>query len=80
MCAADMVKRALYLIHREIKFNKWPVELVMTVHDQIDTICHKDYAEAWATKMKQIMEDVASDILHNDLLKTDPTISEVWQK
>lgn len=78
--SADMTKLALVLIHEYIKYNNVPVKLVMTVHDQIDTICHKIYAEEWKLKMTELMERAAVQIVKNGLLKADTHISQVWQK
>ena len=78
--SADMTKKALTLIHEYIKMNKVDVQIVMTVHDQIDTICHKDYAEEWKLKMTELMEDAANEIVKNKLLKADTNISNVWSK
>ena len=46
--SADMTKKALILI-RDFKLYDLPVKIVMTVHDQVDTIC-KEYAEDWVVK------------------------------
>ena len=78
--SADMTKKALTLIHEYIKMNKVDVQIVMTVHDQIDTICHKDYAEEWKLKMTELMELAAVQVVKNGLLKADTNISPVWQK
>ena len=75
-----MTKLALTYIHEYIKMNDVPVKLVMTVHDQIDTICHKDYAEEWKLKMTELMELAALKIVKNGLLKADTNISLVWEK
>ena len=79
--SADMTKLALIYIHREIQAN-WvnDVKIVMTVHDQIDTICVKDKAEEWATTMTALMEKAAIKIVKNGLLKADTNISETWEK
>lgn len=78
--SADMTKLAMVLIRREIIDNDWPVEMVMTVHDQIDTIVHKDKAQEWAVKMKELMEQAAKVILPSGRLKAEVTISNRWQK
>ena len=75
-----MTKLALIFIHQYIKENNIPVKMVMTVHDQIDTISHKDYAEEWKVKMTELMELAAIQIVKNGLLKADTHISKVWQK
>ena len=78
--SADMTKLALTLIYKYIKTNKVDVKMVMTVHDQIDTVCHKDYANEWKLKMTELMETAAVQVVKNGLLKADTDISPVWQK
>ena len=78
--SADMTKLALVLLHRHIKKENLPVKIVMTVHDQIDTICPKDYADEWKTKMTDIMEQAANIIIKIGLLKAETTITNVWSK
>ena len=78
--SADMTKYALYMVRKEILDNDLPVKLVMTVHDQIDTICKAEYAEEWKTRMTEIMEKAALIIVQNGLLKAETEISEVWKK
>lgn len=77
---ADMTKLAMYYIYNYVIENGLPVKMVMTVHDQIDTICPRDYAEEWGSILKRLMEEAATEILENDLLKASVTISERWQK
>ena len=76
-----MTKLALIYIHREIQ-ESWSndVKIVMTVHDQIDTICKQEVAEAWAVKMTELMEKAAKIIIPNGLLKADTNISATWEK
>ena len=78
--SADMTKLALVIIHEYIKDNNLPVKLVMTVHDQIDTICLITYADKWKIKMTELMEEAAKYIVTNGLLKADTHVSETWKK
>ena len=78
--SADMTKLALVQIHKYILANDLPVKIVMTVHDQIDTICHKDSAQEWAVKMTELMETAAKVVIPNGLLKADTNISKTWEK
>ena len=77
---ADMTKLALVLIRAYIRDNNLNVKVVMTVHDQIDTVCHKDFAEEWAKNLRNLMEEAAKQILNTDLLKADPNITDKWEK
>ena len=78
--SADMTKLALVLMRDYIKITNCPVKLVMTVHDQIDTICNNEYLEEWTVKMKELMELAANQIVKNGLLKAEVSVSNCWEK
>lgn len=78
--AADMTKHAMVLCFKHIKEHNLPVKLVMTVHDQIDTTCPREYADEWAAKLKELMEEAAQHIMGNDLLKAEVSITDKWSK
>jgi DNA polymerase I-like protein with 3'-5' exonuclease and polymerase domains len=78
--SADMTKLALVYLHNRIKKFGYPVKIVMTVHDQIDTICPEEFAEEWKVYMTEEMERAASKIIRNGLLKADTSITKVWSK
>ena len=78
--SADMTKKAMILIRNYIKDNNVPVKIVMTVHDQVDTICENSYAEKWVTKLTELMEQAALEVVTNGLLKADTNISKSWEK
>ena len=78
--SADMTKRALILMRNHIKEFDLPVKLVMTVHDQIDTICKNEYVEDWSRLMKHLMEDAALEIVTNGLLKAEIAVNNCWTK
>ena len=75
-----MTKRALVLMREHIQSFNIPVKMVMTVHDQIDTICRDDYVEQWKEDIKMIMEWAADEIVTNKLLKAEATVSDCWEK
>jgi len=78
--SADMTKKALVFIRDYVAKNDLPVKVVMTVHDQIDTICRDDQVSDWATIMKALMEKAALEIVSNGLLKAEVTVSNCWEK
>jgi len=79
--SADMTKLALIYIYEEIKQHwKGDVKIVMTVHDQIDTVCRQEIADKWAVRMTELMEKAAIKIIPNGLLKADTNISATWEK
>jgi DNA polymerase-1 len=77
---ADMTKLALIKVRKVIALNNYPVRLVMTVHDQIDTVSHEGFAEEWSGILKNTMEEAALHIIDNGLLKSDTNISLAWEK
>jgi len=78
--SADMTKSALILIRNCIKAHDLPVKIVMTVHDQIDTICKDSYVKEWSKLMKTLMEMAAREIVTNGLLKAEVSVSKCWEK
>lgn len=78
--SADMTKVAMVYIREYIQEKGIPVKMVMTVHDQIDTIVHKDYAETWSKELEELMEKAAMKIITNGLLRAETEISPVWKK
>jgi DNA polymerase I-like protein with 3'-5' exonuclease and polymerase domains len=80
--SADMTKKALVLLRNLIKQNKLEdqVKLVMTVHDQIDSICETKFAPSWGRLMKMTMEEAAKEIVTNGLLEAEVSIASCWEK
>jgi len=78
--SADMTKLALVMMRELIKDLDLPVKLIMTVHDQIDTVCKNDFIEKWSELMKITMEHSAEVIVTNGLLKAEVTVSDCWEK
>lgn len=78
--SADMTKLALIYLYEEIQDNNLPVTIVMTVHDQIDTICKEEYSKQWQLRMTELMEKAAKVIIPNGLLKAETHISPTWEK
>jgi DNA polymerase-1 len=78
--SADITKLAMVLIRKSIRKNYPQVKMVMTVHDQIDTICPEYLAEEWSRAFTVLMEYAANIVITNKLLKADTSISDKWQK
>ena len=77
---ADMCKSALIMVRDFIYKNNLPVKIVMTVHDQIDTVVHASYADMWCKQLRELMEKSTLDIIPSGLLKSETEISNVWKK
>ncbi|GAA4825235.1 DNA polymerase I [Marinicella pacifica] len=57
--AADIIKKAMLAVYREIK-NADDIKLIMQVHDELVFEIKQDSAQKWSEKIKTIMEDVVS--------------------
>ena len=78
--SADMTKLAMIYVRDYIKEKQVPVKMVMTVHDQIDTICKDEYLNEWMPLFQELMEKAANVVVTNGLLKADVTTSKTWEK
>lgn len=80
--SADMLKLAMYYIYKHIDENNLhnDIKIVMTVHDQIDTICKEELSEKWVKTLTSLMQRAADTIIKNKLLKAESFISERWSK
>ena len=78
--SADMTKLALVYIYEYLADKDLPVKIVMTVHDQVDSICRDDYIEKWSKTLTYLMEKAANKVVTNGLLKADVNASKVWEK
>ena len=78
--SADMTKLAMIYVREFIKKHNLPVKMVMTVHDQIDTICDDKQLEWWMEEFRKLMEKAANVVVTNELLKADVTSSKTWEK
>ena len=56
--AADLIKRAMILVHRTMKEQGYRAKLVLQIHDELIVDAPKEEAEAVAAQMQQIMEQV----------------------
>ena len=75
-----MCKYALTLVRNRIKERNLPVKIVMAVHDQIDTIVYKGYAEQWKAQLTELMKESTLQIIPSGLLEADTNISDFWEK
>ena len=78
--SADMTKLAMIYVREFIIKYNLPVKMVMTVHDQIDTVCADKHLEWWKEEFQKLMEKAANVVVTNGLLKADVTSSKTWEK
>jgi DNA polymerase I-like protein with 3'-5' exonuclease and polymerase domains len=80
--AADMLKKAVAKIHRELPDPNHPYSqyTVAMVHDEIILDVREVLSKGVANNVKQIMEDVANEMLPHMRCRADVIISDTWRK
>lgn len=80
--SADITKVAMVMIRQYIRdHDLWDkVKIVAQVHDQITTICRREFAEQWKPIMDQIMKDAGKVVIPSGILKADTQLTECWTK
>lgn len=76
---ANIIKQALIDIQDVIDANNYPVDILLTIHDEILTECNDvDFAEEWAKILSDTMINAAKTLIKTIPVKVDPVISEFW--
>jgi len=79
-CNGNIIKLALINTQKEIDLNNWPVNILLSVYDEIQTECREDMAEEWSKKLEQIMIESAQVVIKTIPIKADCGIHDYWQK
>lgn len=77
---ADIIKKALVMTYNAIYDENLPVNILMSVYDEIQTECKEDYAEEWKKRLDSIMIEAAEESIKNVPIVVDCSISDYWQK
>ena len=76
--SADILKRALHLLHDEISGTN--AKLVNIVHDEVILECDANEAEAVCKKLEKAMCDAGEEYVKKVPVKVDAHIAEEWTK
>ena len=78
--SSDMVKIAMIEFRRWINKNNYRdvIRPFVQLHDEIAISCHISMKEIASKKLVEVMEDAATTVLKNKLLKADLEIHETW--
>lgn len=77
---ADAIKEALWLVQEEIDNNNYPVRIMLSVYDEIQTECKEDFTEKWKPILEAKMIEAAEKILKVTPVKVDVSINDCWIK
>jgi DNA polymerase I-like protein with 3'-5' exonuclease and polymerase domains len=76
----DILKLALINMQEEIDTNKWDVNILLSVYDEIQVEANRVQAESWLLKHEQIMRQAAETIIKTIPVVCECKISEHWEK
>jgi DNA polymerase-1 len=74
--AADMTKKAMLLVGKDVKLKEWGFRLLLTVHDELIGECPKENAKQVAERFSALMIEAAKDL--DVPSKCDVVITERW--
>jgi DNA polymerase-1 len=77
---ADVTKQALVWLQKEIDDNKYPVKIILVVHDSIVTECKDEFAEEWKAIFEDIMIKAGELLIKSIPVKVDTYIAKSWKK
>lgn len=76
----NIIKLALIRVQKEIDKNNWPVKILLSVYDEIQTECREDLAEEWCKKLEEIMINSAKEFIKSIPVIVDCKIADCWSK
>lgn len=79
-CNGNIIKKALIEVQEEIDNNNWPITILLSVYDEIQTECREDVAEEWCKKLEEIMINAAKIVIKTVPIKADCGIHDYWKK
>jgi DNA polymerase-1 len=76
----DIIKSALIKVQSFIDINKLPINILLSVYDEIQTECPEDIADWWKLELDRIMVEAAKEVIKSVPIVVDCKISNYWDK
>lgn len=77
---ANLVKLAMIKVQNEIDTNNYPVQIIMQVYDELQTLCKEDFAEEWKVILEKLMIEAAQEVIKSIPVEAECKISSCWSK
>lgn len=77
---SNATKLALCMLQDIIDENKYPVNILLTIHDEIVTECREDFAIEWKGILESTMIEAAEVIIKTVPIVVEGTINDYWTK
>lgn len=76
----DIIKQALVNIQKLIDSNNYPVNILLSVYDEIQTECKESFSEEWKVILEKEMIKAAQIVIKSIPVVVDVKISDYWDK
>ena len=76
----DITKQAMITLQQIIDDNNYPVQIIMQVYDEIQTLCREDFAEEWKIILERVMIESAQIVIKTIPVEVDCKINSCWAK
>lgn len=77
---SDVIKLTLCNLQGIIDLHKYPVVILMSIYDEIQTECREDFAEEWKLILEKVMIESAEVVIHRIPIKVDVKVADCWTK
>ena len=75
---ANTTKQALIDLQDIIDKNNYPVNILLTIHDEILTECREDFVNDWKPILENTMIKAAQIVIKSIPVKVDSVVSDYW--
>jgi DNA polymerase-1 len=79
-CNGDIIKLALIKVQDYIDENNLPINILLSVYDEIQTECPINLADQWKVELDRLMIEAAKHVIKTVPVIVDCKISPYWQK
>jgi DNA polymerase-1 len=76
----DIIKVALISVQNYIDFHNLPINILLSVYDEIQTECPEELAEEWKNTLNVLMIEAAKTVIKTIPIVVDCKISNYWEK
>ena len=76
----DIIKSALVKVQRFIDARALPINILLSVYDEIQTECPEDLSEWWKLELDKLMVESAQEVIKSVPIVVDCKIDSCWNK
>ena len=76
----DIIKAALIKVQRFIDSRALPINILLSVYDEIQTECPEDLCEWWKLELDKLMVESAQEVIKSVPIVVDCKIDSYWNK